>query len=76
MWTFQTEASKQNVARFTKPDGSMNFRAATTQLDGFYDDLPVAIGKIFAMGSFLASPVVVDGVLYIGSTDGTLYALK
>ena len=32
--------------------------------------------KIFTMGSFLSSPVVVGGVLYVGSTDGNLYALK
>ena len=76
VWSFQTEASKQNIAKFTKTDGGMNFRAATTQLDGFYDDLPIAISKIFTMGSFLSSPVVVGGVLYVGSTDGNLYALK
>ena len=28
------------------------------------------------MGSFLSSAVVVDGVLYIGSTDGNLYAIN
>ena len=53
----------------------MSFRSAMTQSDGFYDDLPIALSKIWTMGSFLSSPVVVDGVLYIGSTDGNLYAL-
>lgn len=74
-WTFQTEGSKQNLARFEKADGSMDFFRAITQLDGFYDDLPVALSKIYTIGSFLSSPVVVNGVLYIGSTDGNLYAL-
>jgi len=27
-------------------------------------------------GSILSSPVVVDGVLYVGSTDGNLYAIS
>ena len=75
-WVFQTEASRQNLARFGKPDGSMSFRAAMIQQDGFYDDLPIALSKIFTMGSFLSSPVVMDGVLYVGSMDGNLYALS
>lgn len=74
-WVFQTDASRQNRARYLKPDGSMSFRAGMTQFDAFYDDLPIALSKIWTMGSFLSSPVVVDGVLYIGSTDGNLYAL-
>ena len=76
VWVFRTDASEKNRAKYLKPDGSMNFRAAMTAVDGFYDDLPIALSKIWTMGSFLSSPVVVDGVLYIGSTDGNLYALK
>lgn len=53
----------------------MNFKAGVSE-SGFYDDLSSAPDKFFTMGSFLASPVVVDGVIYIGSTDGFLYALK
>ena len=74
-WTFQTTASKSNRAKYLKPDGSMSFRAAMSEPGGFADDLPIALSRIWTMGSFLSSPVVVDGVLYIGSTDGNLYAL-
>jgi outer membrane protein assembly factor BamB len=28
------------------------------------------------LGSILSSPAVVDGVLYVGSTDGNVYALR
>jgi outer membrane protein assembly factor BamB len=31
---------------------------------------------MFTLGSILSSPVVADGVLYVGSTDGNLYALR
>ncbi len=72
-WVFQTEASRQNLATFTQPDGSMKFRAKPAE--HFYDQLPIGIDAIFSMGGMLSSPVVVDGVIYVGSTDGNLYAL-
>lgn len=73
-WTFQTEASKQNLARFLKPDGSRRFHPGSS--DAFYDDLVTSVNGQFSMGTFLSSPVVADHVLYIGSTDGSLYALE
>ena len=27
------------------------------------------------VGAFLSSPLIVEGVIYVGSTDGNLYAL-
>ena len=73
-WTFQTDSSRANLAKHTKPDGSMSFRAGMFEA-GFYDGLVIAIDRIFGMGSFLSSPVVDGDVLYIGSMDGNLYAL-
>jgi len=31
---------------------------------------------MFSLGPILSSPVVVDGVIYMGSVDGSLYALN
>ncbi len=31
---------------------------------------------MMSVGTILSSPVVVDGVIYVGSADGNLYALK
>jgi outer membrane protein assembly factor BamB len=31
---------------------------------------------MFSLGSVLSSPVVVDGVVYFGSTDGNVYAVE
>ncbi len=42
----------------------------------FYDDRVAAMVKRFDSGIFLSSPVVVGNVIYIGSTDGALYALQ
>jgi eukaryotic-like serine/threonine-protein kinase len=41
----------------------------------FYDDLVAGVGKMQSMGPILASPVVVDRVIYCGSADGYLYLL-
>ena len=35
-----------------------------------------AYSKLLSLGPFLASPVVVDNVIYIGSVDGNVYALN
>ena len=53
----------------------MNYMAAVSER-GWYDDMAVQFSKIFTMGTMLSSPVVQDGVVYVGSTDGNLYGLK
>ncbi len=72
-WIFQTEGSRKNGPRFTKPDGSPNYDAAFSE--GFYDNLVEGVGKMLSVGAILSSPAVVDNVIYVGSADGNLYAL-
>jgi outer membrane protein assembly factor BamB len=74
VWTFQTNASKQTGPKYTKADGSPNYEAAFGGF--FYDDVMVGYNRLMSVGAILSSPVVVDGVLYVGSTDGNLYALE
>ena len=73
-WEFQTDASRRNGPAFTKPDGSPNYEVAFAE--DFYDELVNGVSKMQAMGTVLSSPVVVDRVIYVGSTDGNLYALN
>jgi outer membrane protein assembly factor BamB len=73
-WTFQTDASRQNGPALTKPDGTPNYEAAFTE--DFYDTMIVGVSKMLTLGAILSSPVVVDNVIYVGSTDGNLYALQ
>ena len=73
-WEFQTDASRRNGPAFTKPDGTPNYEVAFTE--DFYDELVSGVSKMQAMGTVLSSPVVVDRVIYVGSTDGNLYALN
>ena len=72
-WTFETAAAKQNGPRYTNPDGTPKYEAAFAS--DFYDDLIVGYAKMMSVGAILSSPVVSDGTIYVGSTDGSVYAL-
>lgn len=72
-WTFETEASKQNGPALTMPDGSPNYKVAFK--DNFYDNMVSGVDKMMTVGAILSSPVIVDDVIYVGSSDGFLYAL-
>jgi outer membrane protein assembly factor BamB len=72
-WTFETESSKKNGPAYTTPDGAPNYEAAFA--DFFYDDMIIGVQKMMSVGAILSSPAVMGGVLYFGSTDGTIYAL-
>ena len=69
---FETDGSKANAPRYTNKAG---------QIEGLYPDFTLegmflGLNNMFSLGSVLSSPVVADGVLYVGSTDGNLYALR
>jgi outer membrane protein assembly factor BamB len=72
-WEFRTDGSRRNGPAFTKPDGTPNYEVAFPE--DFYDALVAGVSQMQAMGTVLSSPVVVDNVIYVGSTDGNLYAL-
>jgi outer membrane protein assembly factor BamB len=74
VWTFESDGAKQNSAAYTKPDGTPNYEAAF--FDFFYDDMVAGVQRMRAMGGFASSPVLDGGTLYVGSTDGTVYALQ
>jgi outer membrane protein assembly factor BamB len=74
LWEFQTEASRTNrnwvLTADRKFNGPMIFttpwrEAATSGLD-----------LQSTVGSFFSSPLIANGVVYVGSTDGYLYALQ
>jgi outer membrane protein assembly factor BamB len=76
IWVFETDGAKQNAKALTTAAGSIKFEAVFASPNLFYDDMVIAVGKLLSMGTILSSPVVVDDTLYLGSTDGNLYALK
>ena len=73
-WTFQTDGSKLNARTYTKRDGSPNYERAYRS--DFYDDMVVGHYKMMTVGAILTSPVIADRIVYVGSTDGNLYALS
>jgi len=72
-WTFQTDGSIQNGTTYTKEDGTPKYEAAFA--DDFYESMVIGVNKMMTVGAILSSPVVVNSVIYVGSTDGNLYAL-
>jgi eukaryotic-like serine/threonine-protein kinase len=74
VWEFQTDGSRQNGATYTKADGTPNYEAAYA--GNFYDEMIVGVHKLMAAGCIYASPVPHDGVVYVASTDGNVYALN
>lgn len=73
-WTFATEGSQKNGAAYTKADGTPNYEAAFP--GDFYDDMVSGVQTLMSVGAILSSPVIVDDVVYFGSTDGNVYALN
>jgi outer membrane protein assembly factor BamB len=72
-WTFRTDASKRFGPALTNADGTPNY--AVAYASDFYDDIVAGFTRMMTVGSILSSPVITDGVIYVGSTDGNLYAL-
>lgn len=75
-WVFETEGAKQHAAALTNADGTIKFEVVFSSPNLFYDDMVIAVHKLFTMGTILSSPVVVGDTVYFGSTDGNLYALQ
>lgn len=73
-WEFETPASKKNTLGLLGPNGAPDFKAIFRT--HFYDDMYFAVEKLFSLGSIVSSPTVDRGVIYVGSTDGNLYALE
>lgn len=71
---FQTDGSKENGARYTDAEGRMQTR--TMYPDRTLDGMMIGMRTMMTLGSVLSSPVVADGVVYFGSTDGNLYAVR
>jgi outer membrane protein assembly factor BamB len=72
-WTFHTDASKRFGPALTKADGTPNYDVAYAS--DFYDDIVAGFMRLMTVGAIFSSPVVADGTIYVGSTDGDLYAL-
>ena len=75
IWEFQTEASKKDALKVLSPDGTWN-QAAFSPVFNDFQDMYVSMYKRFSVGSIMSTPVIDQGEIYFGSTDGFLYALQ
>jgi outer membrane protein assembly factor BamB len=63
-WVFETDGAKQNAAALTNADGTIKFEVVFSSPNLFYDDMVIAVHKLFTMGTILSSPVVVGNTVY------------
>lgn len=71
---FQSDGSKENADKYVDAEGRINGRALYPDIT--LDGMMIGMRTMMKLGSILSSPVVHDGVLYVGSTDGNVYALR
>ncbi len=71
---FQTDGSKANAAKYIDSTGRID--SAALYPDFTLDGMIIGLDRMFSLGSVLSSPAVVDGVVYFGSTDGNVYAIR
>ncbi len=74
VWEFQTDASKADPLKILRPDGALNPEAFAPVFRDF-EDMYLDLYRFISVGAIVSSPVVDRGVVYVGSTDGNLYAL-
>lgn len=73
-WEFHTEGSKRNAAALLTVDGRVN-QDAFTPVFGDFQDMYVDFQRFISLGAIFSSPALDNGIVYVGSADGTLYAL-
>jgi outer membrane protein assembly factor BamB len=74
LWEFQTEACKQNLGWVLTSDHRFNMPFLF--FDNWREGPIVAQVQQTTVGSIFSSPLVANGVVYFGSTDGNLYAIE
>ena len=73
LWDFQTEASKQNKGWILTNDRRFNEPMFFTSS---WREAPiVGIDRQTSIGAIFSTPLVMNGAVYFGSTDGNLYAI-
>lgn len=74
LWSFRTDASKGNAGWALTADGRFNMPMLFASSNG--EGSIVAASRQFGVGAMFSSPVVADNTVYVGSTDGNVYAIE
>jgi outer membrane protein assembly factor BamB len=76
LWDYRTEASLQNRSWVLTSDRRFNVPFLFRPRGDNGESQIVSIAAEMSFGSFFSTPLVADGTVYLGSTDGSLYALE
>jgi outer membrane protein assembly factor BamB len=74
LWEFQTDASKANKGWALTAE--RRFNNPFLYFDNWREGPVAGFERQRSVGSIFSSPLVANGVVYFGSTDGYLYALE
>ncbi|MBS0393658.1 MAG: PQQ-binding-like beta-propeller repeat protein [Proteobacteria bacterium] len=74
-WWFLTEGARHDPLGVADKDGRLVAEAFRGTF-GDFEDMYLDYYRFTTVGGILASPVIADGVLYVASLDGRLYALE
>jgi len=74
LWDYQIETSKQNKGWVLTAD--RKFNNPMLYYSNWREAPVVGTERQFGIGAIFSTPLVVNGVVYFGSTDGYLYALE
>jgi len=73
LWQYQTDTARKNPGWVLAADGKIN---GAMLFHSNWREAPIVAADLeFSIGVIFSSPLVADGVVYFGSTDGYLYAL-
>ena len=74
LWSFTTEAARRNRGWVLTAEGAFN--GPMIYATDWREAALAATELQFSVGSFFSSPLVADGVIYVGSADGRMLALQ
>jgi eukaryotic-like serine/threonine-protein kinase len=74
LWQFRSAAAERNEGHVLTADGRLN--SAWIFGSGSHDAMVAGFERQSSVGSFFSTPLVIAGIVYIGSADGRVYALQ
>ncbi len=74
LWEFQTDTAKRNAGWASTSDGKINGPMLFTST--WREAGIIGANRQFSNGAIFSTPLVHDGVVFVGSNDGFLYAIE
>lgn len=74
---FETDERKQYKHNVLDREGNLNFMHTAGDRDAYlYKTNVEVLDEFYKLGAFISSPVIANNILYVGNTNGYLYAMK